>query len=154
MEYREELYAVVDKFFNEIVMPFGRTNAAGGELVKKVQLFGKKNYDEIIRRFEIHMEQTALLSMAEIAIPEDDADARMLREYFNQSRKTFMRRCETNMDFYGLQNRKSHRQGATVKEFKEISLAVSLALNSARRDMNELENHYKKMKGMLTEDQE
>ena len=33
MEYREELYAVVDKFFNEIVMPFGRTNAAGGELV-------------------------------------------------------------------------------------------------------------------------
>ena len=154
MEYREELYAVVDKFFNEIVMPFGRTNAAGGELVKKVQLFGKKNYDEIIRRFEIHMEQTALLSMAEISIPEDDADARMLREYFNQSRKTFMRLCETNMDFYGLQNRKSHRQGATVKEFKEISLAVSLALNSARRDMNELENHYKKMKGMLTEDQE
>ena len=154
MEYREELYAVVDKFFNEIVMPFGRTNAAGGELVKTVQLFGKKNYDEIIRRFEIHMEQTALLSMAEIAIPEDDADARMLREYFNQSRKTFMRLCETNMDFYGLQNRKSHRQGATVKEFKEISLAVSLALNSARRDMNELENHYKKMKGMLTEDQE
>ena len=154
MEYREELYAVVDKFFNEIVMPFGRTNAAGGELVKKVQLFGKKNYDEIIRRFEIHMEQTALLSMAEIAIPEDDADAQMLREYFNQSRKTFMRLCETNMDFYGLQNRKSHRQGATVKEFKKISLAVSLALNSARRDMNELENHYKKMKGMLTEDQE
>ena len=41
-----------------------------------------------------------------------------------------------------------------MKEFKEISLAVSLALNSARRDMNELENHYKKMKGMLTEDQE
>lgn len=154
MEYREELYAVVDKFFNEIVMPFGRTNAAGGELVKKVQLFGKKNYDEIIRRFEIHMEQTALLSMAEIAIPEDDADAQMLHEYFNQSRKTFMRLCETNMDFYGLQNRKSHRQGATVKEFKKISLAVSLALNSARRDMNELENHYKKMKGMLTEDQE
>ena len=151
MEYREELYAVVDKFFNEIVMPFGRTNAAGGELVKKVQLFGNKNYDEIIRRFEIHMEQTALLSMAEITVPAEDEEAQKLKRDFAQCRKTFMRLCETNMDFYGLQNRKAHRAGATVKEFKEVSLAVSLALNSARRDMNELENQYKKMKGVQAE---
>jgi hypothetical protein len=56
------------------------------------------------------------------------------------------------MQFYDLQNRKVRRQGATVKEFKEISLAVSLALNSARRDMNELENQYKEMKGVIKEE--
>lgn len=150
MDYREELYSVVDRFFNEVVMPFGRTNAEGGVLVKKFQL-GKKNYDEIIRRFEIHMEQTALLSMADITVPAEDEAAQKLKRDFAQCRKTFMRLCETNMDFYGLQNRKALRAGATVKEFKEVSLAVSLALNSARRDMNELENQYKKMKGVQAE---
>lgn len=152
MEYRDELYAVVDRFFNEVVMEFGRTNAMGGERVKKFQPFQKKNYDDIIRRFEIHMEQTALMGMTDIEIPEEDEEARKLKSDFYQCRKTFMRLCEVNMQFYELQNRKIRREGATVKEFKEISLTVSLALNSARRDMNELENQYKLMKGVLAEE--
>ncbi len=154
MEYREELYRVVDRFFNEVVMEFGRTNAMASERVKKFQPFQKKNYDDIIRRFEIHMEQTALLSMSDIGVPDEDDAAQKLRDDFQQCKKTFMRLCEVNMQFYDLQNRKVRRQGATVKEFKEISLAVQLALNSARRDMNELENQYKEMKGVLAESQE
>ncbi len=154
MEYREELYSTVDRFFNEVVMEFGRTNAMASERVKKFQPFQKKNYDDIIRRFEIHMEQTALMTMSDTAVPEEDEEAKKLQSDFAQCKKTFMRLCEVNMQFYDLQNRKVRRQGATVAEFKEISLAVQLALNSARRDMNELEEQYKEMKGVLAEGQE
>ena len=152
MDYRDELYAVTDRFFHDVVMEFGRTNAMGSELVKKFQPFQKKNYDDIIRRFEIHMKQTALMSMSDIEIPAEDEAAQKLAADFAQCKKTFLRLCEVNMQFYDLQNRKVRRQGATVKEFKEISLAVSLALNSARRDMNELENQYKEMKGVIKEE--
>ena len=152
MEYREELYGVVDRFFNEVVMPFGKTNMEGSSRVKKFQPFQKKNYDDIIRRFEIHMEQTALMNMAAIPVPEEDEAAQKLKADFYQSRKTFMRLCETNMQFYDLQNRKVRREGATVAEFKEVSMAVQLALNSARRDMKELEEQYKVMKGAVKEE--
>ena len=151
MDYREELYGIVDRFFQNVVMEFGRTNAMGTELVKKFQPFRKKNYDDIIRRFEIHMEQTALMSVSEIRVPAEDEAAQKLCGDFLQCRKTFMRLCEVNIQFYDLQNRKVRRQGATVKEFREISMAVSLALNSARRDMTELENQYKEMKGITGE---
>lgn len=154
MDYREELYAVTDRFFNDVVMEFGRTNAMGGERVKKFQPFQKKSYDDIIRRFEIHMKQTALMTMSDIDVPAEDEAAQKLLKDFSQCKKTFLRLCEVNIQFYDLQNRKVRRQGATVKEFKEISMAVSLALNSARRDMNELENQYKEMKGMETQGNE
>ena len=147
MEYREELYRLIDKFFNEVVMEFGKTNAEATGRIKKFQPFRKKDYDDIIRRFEIHMEQTALISTASVSVPEEDAAAEKLQADFLQSRKTFMRLCEVNIQFYDLQNRKIRREGATVKEFKEITTAVQLALNSARRDMTELENQYKQMKG-------
>ena len=98
------------------------------------------------------MNQTALMSMSDIEIPAEDEAAQKLAADFAQCKKTFLRLCEVNMQFYDLQNRKVRRQGATVKEFKEISLAVSLALNSARRDMNELENQYKEMKGVIKEE--
>jgi hypothetical protein len=94
----------------------------------------------------------SLMSMSDIEIPAEDEAAQKLAADFAQCKKTFLRLCEVNMQFYDLQNRKVRRQGATVKEFKEISLAVSLALNSARRDMNELENQYKEMKGVIKEE--
>ena len=78
MDYRDELYAVTDRFFNDVVMEFGRTNAMGSERVKKFQPFQKKNYDDIIRRFEIHMKQTALMSMSDIEIPAEDEAAKKL----------------------------------------------------------------------------
>ena len=151
MDYREELYSVVDSFFQNVVMEFGKTNNMGSERVKKLKLLGKKNYDDIIRRFEIHMEQTALMTMSDIALPAEDEEALKLHNDFQQCRKTFMRLCETNIQFYDLQNRKVRRQGATLKEFKEITLAVQLALNSAQRDMTELENQYKSMRGVQAE---
>lgn len=153
MDYREELYNVVDRFFQDVVMEFGKTNAQGGERVKKFQPFQKKQYDDIIRRFEIHMEQTALMSMTDIAVPAEDEEALKLKDDFQQCKKTFMRLCETNIQFYDLQNRKVRREGVGMKDFKEVSLAVQLSLNSARRDMNELENQYKLMKGVLAEGQ-
>jgi len=152
MEYRDALYNVVDRFFMEVVMEFGKTNAEGIARVKKFQPFQKKNYDDIIRRYEIHMEQSALLNMADIEVPAEDEEALKLKADFYQSRKTFMRLCEANMKFYDLQNRKVRREGATVAEFKEISTSVQLVLNSARRDMTELENQYKRMKGIPVEE--
>ena len=152
MGYRDELYIAVERFFSSVVMEFGKTNAEATARVKKFQPFQKKNYDDVVRRFEIHMEQTALLSMGDIDIPAEDEEAQKLRSDFNQCKKTFMRLCETNRDFYDLQNRKVRREGATLKEFKEISMAVQLSLNSARRDMNELENQYKAMKGIIKEE--
>ena len=110
MEYRETLYEAVDRFFNEVVMPFGKTNMEGTERVKKFQPFQKKNYDDICRRFEIHMEQAALMSVADLEIPEEDQDAQKLKEDFYQCRKTFMRLCEVNRDFYDLQNQRKNRQ--------------------------------------------
>ena len=52
MEYRKELYDAVDKFFMEIVIPYGTTAAEAGQLVKKFKPFSKKNYDEFIEKFE------------------------------------------------------------------------------------------------------
>ena len=36
MAYADELFRVVDKYFMEIIMPYGRTNAEAGEYLKKL----------------------------------------------------------------------------------------------------------------------
>ena len=40
MAYTDELFRVVDEYFMEIIMPYGRTNAEAGEYLKKFKPFG------------------------------------------------------------------------------------------------------------------
>ena len=56
MAYTDELFRVVDEYFMEIIMPYGRTNAEAGEYLKKFKPFQKKNYDSYLQRFEKHKE--------------------------------------------------------------------------------------------------
>ena len=67
MAYTDELFRVVDKYFMEIIMPYGRTNAEAGEYLKKFKPFQKKNFDNYMQRFDRHREAAEALSMDEIA---------------------------------------------------------------------------------------
>ena len=107
MAYADELFRVVDKYFMEIIMPYGRTNAEAGEYLKKFKPFQKKNFDNYMQRFDRHREAAEALSMDEIAVPAEDALALDLKTKFAQSRKTFVTLCERNVKFYDFQNRRA-----------------------------------------------
>ena len=143
MAYTDELFRVVDEYFMEIIMPYGRTNAEAGEYLKKFKPFQKKNYDSYLQRFEKHKEEAEALTMANIAMPEEDTLAQELKEKFAQSQKTFVTLCERNVKFYDLQNR------VTSEELKEIFVALQAILNSAMRDVTLLEDAYKELKASL-----
>ena len=142
MAYTDELFRVVDEYFMEIIMPYGRTNAEAGEYLKKFKPFQKKNYDSYLQRFEKHKEEAEALTMANIAMPEEDTLAQELKEKFAQSQKR-------NVKFYDLQNRRAQRKRVTSEELKEIFVALQAILNSAMRDVTLLEDAYKELKASL-----
>ena len=80
MEYRKELYDAVDKFFMEIVIPYGTTAAEAGQLVKKFKPFSKKNYDEFIEKFREYAAMTETLSVKKDHIPAEDTMAAELAD--------------------------------------------------------------------------
>ena len=145
MAYTDELFRVVDEYFMEIIMPYGRTNAEAGGYLKKFKPFQKKNYDSYLQRFEKHKEEAEALTMANIAMPEEDTLAQELKEKFAQSQKTFVTLCERNVKFYDLQNRRAQRKRVTSEELKEIFVALQAILNSAMRDVTLLEDAYKEL---------
>ena len=146
MEYRKELYDAVDKFFMEIVIPYGTTAAEAGQLVKKFKPFSKKNYDEFIEKFREYAAMTETLSVKKGHIPAEDTMAAELDEAFEKCKTSFIRLCTRNADFYDFQNRKVKKEHVTLDELQDISLKVNLAMNSAGRDIDVLENAYKEMK--------
>lgn len=149
MAYSDELFRVVDKYFMEIVMPYGRTNADAGQYLKQFKPFQKKNFEGFIQRFSKHKEEAEALTMEQIEVPEEDALAMDLKEKFAQSQKTFVKLCERNMRFYDFQNRKAQRRRVTTEELREIFTALQAILNSAMRDVTLLENAYKELKASL-----
>lgn len=149
MAYADELFRVVDKYFMEIIMPYGRTNAEAGEYLKKFKPFQKKNFDNYMQRFDRHREAAEALSMDEIAVPAEDALALDLKTKFAQSRKTFVTLCERNVKFYDFQNRRAQRKRVTTEELREIFTALQAILNSAMRDVTLLEDAYKELKASL-----
>ena len=149
MAYTDELFRVVDKYFMEIIMPYGRTNAEAGEYLKKFKPFQKKNFDNYMQRFDRHREAAEALSMDEIAVPAEDALALDLKTKFAQSRKTFVTLFERNVKFYDFQNRRAQRKRVTTEELREIFTALQAILNSAMRDVTLLEDAYKELKASL-----
>ena len=152
MEYREEMYRVIDRYFTEIIMNYGKTNSEAMQTVKKFQPFRKKNYDSFIARYEIHKKQAELLTMGSIIVPNHDEMAGKLTDAYDQSRKTFMRLCQRNIEFFTMQNKKVRREELSVKEFREVSSGLQLTMNSAKRDMDLLEQIYRAMREVGAED--
>jgi len=146
MAYADQLYEVVDKFFLQVVMPYGVKNSEAAEYLKKFMPFKKKNFDEYIQAYNDFQNAAEILSMDNIEIPEDDQKAVYLRECFNQSRKSFAKLCKRNADFYEFQNRKVRREEITSRELKEIFVALQASMNSAGRDVEALEKAYKELK--------
>lgn len=149
MAYADELFRVVDKYFMEIVMPYGRTNADAGQYLKQFKPFHKKNFEGFIQRFSKHKEEAEALTMEHIEVPEEDALALDLKEKFAQSQKTFAKLCERNMRFYDFQDRKAQHKRVTTEELREIFTALQAILNSAMRDVTLLEDAYKELKASL-----
>ena len=87
MAYTDELFRVVDEYFMEIIMPYGRTNAEAGEYLKKFKPFQKKNYDSYLQRFEKHKEEAEALTMANIAMPEKTRWRRNSRKSSRRAKK-------------------------------------------------------------------
>lgn len=146
MEYRKDLYDAVDKFFMEIVIPYGTTTAEGGQLVKKFKPFSKKSYDEFVDKFREYAAMTEAISVEKIRIPQEDTLALELADAFEKCKDTFIKLCTRNADFYDFQNRKAAKEKVTLDELQDITLKVNLAMNSAGRDIDILENAYKEMK--------
>ena len=146
MEYRKNLYNAVDKFFMEIVIPYGTTTAEGGQLVKKFKPFSKKSYDEFVDKFGEYAAMTEAISVEKIRIPQEDTLALELADAFEKCKDTFIKLCTRNADFYDFQNRKAGGGKVSLEELRDITLKVNLAMNSAGRDMDILENAYKEMK--------
>lgn len=146
MAYADQLYEVVDKYFVQIIMPYGVKNNEAGRYLKKFMPFKRKNFDEYIEAYEKFSEAAQILTMENIEIPEDDGKAQYLKKCFYQSQKSFAKLCKRNADFYGFQNRKERREEITSRELKDIFVALQASMNSAGRDVEALEKAYKELK--------
>lgn len=146
MEYADRLYEVVDKYFVQIVMPYGIKNNEAGRYLKKFMPFKKKNFDEYIQAYRDFMNAAEALSMDDIHVPEEDEKAVYLKKCFEQSRNSFAKLCRRNMDLYEFQNRKARRQEISVQELKDLFVGVQASMNSAGRDIEALEKAYKRLR--------
>ena len=100
MAYADQLYEVVDRFFMQIVMPYGVKNGEAAVYLKKFTPFKKKNFDEYVQAYNDYMNAAEALSMDGIEVPEDDEKAVYLKECFHQSQKSFAKLCKRNAEFY------------------------------------------------------
>lgn len=146
MEYADKLYEVVDKYFVQIVMPYGIKNNEAGRYLKKFMPFKKKNFDEYIQAYSDFMNAAEALSMDNIQVPEEDEKAIYLKECFEQSKSSFAKLCKRNMDLYEFQNRKARHQEISVQELKDLFVGVQASMNSAGRDIEALEKAYKRLR--------
>ena len=55
MAYADQLYEVVDRFFMQIVMPYGVKNGEAAVYLKKFTPFKKKNFDEYVQAYNDYM---------------------------------------------------------------------------------------------------
>lgn len=120
MAYADELFRVVDKYFMEIIMPYGRTNAEAGEYLKNSSHSRKRTL--------------TIICSGSIGIGKRPRCCRWTRSRyrrrmrwrwtsrprFAQSRKTFVTLCERNVKFYDFQNRRAQRKRVTTEELREI----------------------------------
>ena len=146
MAYADQLYEVVDKYFVQIIMPYGVKSSEAGRYLKKFMPFKRKNFDEYIEAYEKFSEAAKILTMENIEIPEEDEKAQYLKECFYQSQKTFCRLCERNIALYEFQNRKARREEISVQELKDLFVGVQASMNSAGRDIDALEKAYKDLR--------
>lgn len=146
MEHRKNLYDAVDKFFMDVVIPYGATAAEAGQRVKKFSPFKKKDYTEFVEKFEEYAAMTEAVTAEKDSIPEEDNLASKLSDALEACKASFIKLCRRNAEFYSFQNRKAHGDKVSLEEFKDITLRVNLAMNSAGRDIDILENAYKEMK--------
>ncbi len=146
MAYADQLYEVVDKYFVQIIMPYGVKNNEAGRYLKKFMPFKRKNFDEYIEAYEKFSEAAQILTMENIEVPEDDEKAQYLKECFYQSQKTFCKLCERNIALYEFQNRKEQRKEIGVQELKNLFVGVQASMNSAGRDIDALEKAYKDLR--------
>ena len=149
-EYRQALYGAVDKLFMEVVMPYGKTNTEANKRMRKFSPFQKKNYDDVVARFDIHRRQAELIEVSRIQVPEADKAACKLKEDFVRCRASFMNLCRRNKEFYELQNRRMRKEPVDVEELKDLTLQLKAALEIAGQDIDQLEFQYKVMKGGIT----
>lgn len=146
MAYADQLYEVVDKYFVQIIMPYGVKSSEAGRYLKKFMPFKRKNFDEYIEAYEKFSEAAKILTMENIEIPEEDEKAQYLKECFYQSQKTFCRLCERNIALYEFQNRKARHEEISVQELKDLFVGVQASMNSAGRDIDALEKAYKDLR--------
>ena len=146
MNYSDQLYEVVDKYFLKIVMPYGVKNSEAAAYLKKFAPFKKKNFDEYVEAYNAYKNAAETLSMENIEVPAEDEKAAYLKECFKQSQKSFAKLCGRNADFYEFQNRKARHQRIEPKELKESFVALQASMNSAGRDVEALEKAYKQLK--------
>lgn len=148
MDYREQLYQVIEKYFMDIAVSYGPVNEEAMQLVKKFRPFQKKNYCQYIEKYRQIAEEAERISVDHIQIPTDDIEAEELKGAFEKSRESFILLCRRNINFFDFQDRKSKKRNVSLEEFKDVSMALTAILNTAGRDMDRLENLYKSMKGI------
>ena len=93
MAYADQLYEVVDRFFMQIVMPYGVKNGEAAVYLKKFTPFKKKNFDEYVQAYNDYMNAAEALSMDGIEVPEDGLPQRMLSSEPKEFREAVQKKC-------------------------------------------------------------
>lgn len=148
-QYRMDLYEAVDKLFMDAVMPYGKTNEEAVKRVRKFSPFHKKNYDDVVARFDIHRRQAELIEVSQIEVPEEDVIARKLKDDFIRCRASFANLCRCNQAFYELQNRRMRKEKVEMEELRKLTVDLRVALEAAGHDVDQLEFQYKVMRGII-----
>lgn len=145
MDYREALTAQIERYYQEVVYPYKETTTNAMSDARKLSLFKKRDFGAHIRRFQAHMETAAAIDVSQIEIPGDDVAGKLLADQFLRSRRTFLRLCEANIEFYKVTDKKQYRgSGLIVKEFKAALERMQDALKDAVLELDLLDKAYQK----------
>ena len=145
MEYREALIAQVEEYYQKVVYPYNETTTNAMNDARKMGLFKKRDFGVHIRRFRSHMETAAAVKIAEILIPDEDTQAKLLWNQLCRSIDTFLQLCEKNIRFYEITDKKQYRgSGLVIREFKEAAEDMQLALKEAVLELELLDKTYQK----------
>ncbi len=146
-DYRQALMAQIEQYYQEVVYPYKETTTNAMKDARKLNLFKKRDFGAHIRRFEKHMETAEAMdiSAVEQQISSDDVAGKLLADQFSRSRKTFLRLCEANIEFYKVTDKKQYRgSGIIVREFKEAAERMQEALKEAVLELDLLDKAYRK----------
>lgn len=150
MGYKEDLNALVDRYYNDVLGKYKVTTMGAAQKGKKLSLFRKQDYKPYVAGFREHQAdaQVLLEEAGPIQVDSDDKYGTALKDMLITSLQDFAKLCERNAEHYDLMERKQYSgSGISTKDIQLSFAGVNAALGPAMESLDILDRAHKLFNG-------